>query len=342
MSNRSRMPKTASTGAFLLLLMAAHGAGQTDTRANPGPAAAPGKAWILPRTADGQPDLQGVWDMRSATPLERPDEYAGRPFLTDEEAAAFEQRAAERPDGRPPGDPRVTPSVHPVWWLDYGRKVVGTKRTSLIVDPPDGKIPPLAAEGRQRLADRRAAAASSGGADSWEDRSLWERCITRGLPEGMLPGPYNSNLQILQTPDQVVMLTEMIHDARIVAIDLRPHVSGGVRQWLGDSRGWWEGETLVVETKNFSARANYRGSAGNLHLVERFSRTDAATLDYQVTLSDPTTWTKPWTIGFPMVKTDGRVYEYACHEGNYGLRNMLSVARASERSPAEDAARKRD
>jgi hypothetical protein len=343
MSNRFRIAVIPfCIGVFMLLLMDARGVGQTLTRENPASPAAPAKAWTLPRTLDGQPDLQGVWDLRSATPLERPDEYAGREFLTDAEVAAFEQRAVERADGRPPGDARTTPSVHPVWWLDYGRKVVGTKRTSLIVDPPDGKLPALTADARRRAADRRAAAASRGGADSWEDRSLWERCITRGLPDGMLPGPYNSNLQILQTPDRVVLLTEMIHDARIIPIDGRPHLSGSIRQWLGDARGRWEGDTLVVETKNFSAKANYRGSGPNLDLVERFRRIDADTLDYRVTVSDPTTWTKPWTISFPMVKTDGRVYEYACHEGNYGLRNILSAARAVERSSVDEAARKRD
>jgi hypothetical protein len=157
----------------------------------------------------------------------------------------------------------------------------------------------------------------------------------------MLPGPYNSNLQILQTPDRVVLLTEMIHDARIVPMDGRPHLPGSLRQWLGDARGRWDGDTLVVETRNFSDKSRYRGASGNLTLVERFQRTDAQTLDYRVTISDPTTWTTPWTISFPMVKTDARVYEYACHEGNYALRNILSVARAVERDSA-DAARKRD
>ena len=300
------------------------------------------KSWTLPRTPDGQPDLQGIWDTRSATPLERPAEYAGREFLTEQEAAVFEQRAAERGDGRPPGDPRTTPSVHPVWWLDYGRKVVGTRRTSLIVEPADGRIPPLTAAAQQRAADRRALAGARGPADSWEDRSLWERCITRGLPESMLPGPYNSNLQILQTADHVVLLTEMIHDARIVPLDGRPHLPKGVTQWLGDSRGRWEDTTLVVETTNFSDKSSYRGSAANLHLVERFRRVDANTLEYRVTVTDPTTWKSPWTMTLPMVKSQGLVYEYACHEGNYGLRNMLTVARAGERGAAADALKKPD
>jgi hypothetical protein len=326
-------------GCIVLLLI--QSTGETVTAGNPAVPGLPEKSWTLPRTPDGQPDLQGVWDTRSATPLERPAEYAGREFLTEEEAATFEQRAAERGDGRPPGDPRTAPSVHPVWWLDYGRKVVGTRRTSLIVEPADGRIPGLTATAQQRAADRRALAASRGPADSWEDRSLWERCITRGLPESLLPGPYNSNLQILQTADHVVLLTEMIHDARIVALDGRPHLPKGVTQWLGDSRGHWEDTTLVVETTNFSDKSNYRGATGNLQLVERFQRVDANTLEYRVTVTDRTTWKSPWTVTLPMVKSEGLVYEYACHEGNYGLRNMLTVARAAERGAGSAASTER-
>ncbi|MGQ0736557.1 MAG: hypothetical protein ACT4QD_23250, partial [Acidobacteriota bacterium] len=194
-------------------------------------------ARTLPRTPEGRPDLQGIWDFRSATPLERPARFAGREFMTAQEIAEYERLAAEREDGRTPDDPNTTQSVHPSWWLDYGKTVVKTARTSLIVDPPDGRIPPLTREGQERLAARRAAAKMRGPADSYEYRSLFERCLTRGVPEGLLPGPYNNNLQILQAPGYVVLFTEMIHDARIVSMDPRPRASSGVRQWLGEPRG---------------------------------------------------------------------------------------------------------
>src|SRR6185295_18578853 len=190
----------------------------------------------LPRLQDGHPDLQGIWDFRSATPLERPARFAGREFMTADEVAEYERLALAREDGRPPDDARSLEeqSVHPAWWLDYGKTVVKTRRTSLIVDPPDGKIPPQTAEGRERAAARRAAAQTHGPADSYENRGLFERCLTRGIPDGMLPGPYNNNPQIYQTPGYVVLFTEMIHDARIVPMDGRLH--GSLRRWMGDSR----------------------------------------------------------------------------------------------------------
>jgi hypothetical protein len=298
------------------------------------------KAWTPPRTPGGHPDLQGIWDYRSATPLERPARFAGREFMTAAEVVEYERLAAEREDGRPPDDARTEQSVHPSWWLDYGKTVVKTARTSLIVDPPDGKIPPLTAEGQKRIAARRALAKTRGPADSYETRGLFERCITRGVPEGMLPGPYNNNLQVLQTPGYVVLFTEMIHDARIVSMDGRPHTSPAIRQWLGDSRGHWEGDTLVIDTINFTDKTSFRGSGEKLHLVERFTRVDADTLEYSFTVDDPSTWTRPWTVTYPMVKTEGPIYEYACHEGNYGLKNILSGARWEEKA-AEEAARKK-
>jgi len=266
---------------------------------------------------------------------------AGKETLTDDEVAEYERRAAEREDGRPPDDPRSEPSVHPSWWLDYGKTVIKTRRTSLIVDPPEGKIPPQTAEAQQRLAARRAEARTHGPADSYENRSLFERCLTRGVPEGMLPGPYNSNMQLIQTPGYVVIFTEMIHDARVIPIDGRPHASPDIRKWMGDSRGHWEGNTLVVDTTNFSDKTSFRGSGANLHLVERFTRVDADTLEYRFTADDPTTWTRPWTVAFPMVRTEGPIYEYACHEGNYGLVGILSGARAEERKAAEETERKK-
>jgi hypothetical protein len=298
------------------------------------------RAWTPERTPDGHPDLQGIWDYRSATPLERPARFAGREFMTPEEVREYERLAAEREDGRTPDDPTTAQSVHPSWWLDYGKTVVKTARTSLIVDPPDGKIPALSAEGQRRVAARRAAAKARGPADSHESRGLFERCITRGVPEGLLPGPYNNNLQVIQTPDHVVLFTEMIHDARIVPMDGRPHAAPHIRELLGDSRGRWEGDTLVVDTTNFTDLTSFRGAGANLHLVERFTLLDANTLEYRFTVDDPSTWTRPWTVAYPMVRTEGQIYEYACHEGNYGLRNILSGARWEERAAAE-AARQR-
>jgi hypothetical protein len=299
-------------------------------------------AWTPPRTPDGHPDLQGIWDFRSATPLERPARFAGREFMTPAEVVEYEKLAAEREDGRPPDDARSIEeqSVHAVWWLDYGKKVVKTARTSLIVDPPDGKIPPMTPEGKDRAAARRAEARTHGPADSYENRSLQERCITRGLPEVTLPGPYNNNFQIVQTPGYVMLFTEMIHDARVVPMDGRPHSPAGVRSWMGDPRGRWEGDTLVVDSTNFTDRTNFRGAGSGLHLVERFTRLDADTLEYRFTVEDPTTWTRPWTVAYPMIRTNGPIYEFACHEGNYGLRGILSGARYEEKA-AEEAGKKK-
>jgi hypothetical protein len=300
------------------------------------------KAPAPPRTPDGHPDLQAIWDFRSATPLERPARFAGREFMTPDEVVEYERLALEREDGRPPDDARSLEeqSVHPVWWLDYGKNVVKTARTSLIVDPPDGRMPPQTAAARERLAARRAAARTHGPADSYENRSLQERCITRGLPEVTLPGPYNNNLQIVQTPGYVVLFTEMIHDARVVPMDGRPHNPAGVRSWMGDPRGRWDGDTLVIDSTNFTDQTTFRGSGANLHLVERFTRIDANTLEYRFTVEDATTWTRPWTVSYPMVRTDGPIYEFACHEGNYGLRDILSGARYEEKA-AEAAAMKK-
>jgi hypothetical protein len=301
------------------------------------------KPSALPRTRDGHPDLQGIWDFRSATPLERPARFAGREFMTPDEVVEYEKLALAREDGRPPDDARSVEdqSVHPVWWLDYGKKVVKTARTSLIVDPPDGKIPPQTQAARDRLAARRAEARTHGPADSYENRSLFERCLTRGVPEVLLPGPYNNNLQIVQTPQHVLLFTEMIHEARVVPMDGRPHSDSVVRPWLGDPRGRWDGDTLVVDSTNFSDRTSFRGSGANLHLVERFTRIDADTLEYRFTVEDPTTWTRPWTVAFPMTRSDGPVYEYACHEGNYGLRDILSGARYEEKVADEAAGKKK-
>ena len=279
----------------------------------------------LPRTPWGVPDLQGVWDTRTMTPLERPEQFSDQAFLTDEQAAEYERQTIERRN-----DDNLRHTTHAKYWLDYGNQLYADKRTSLIVDPPNGRVPPLTQAGQRRTDARRAARRARGPADSWEDRTLWERCLTRGLPTVMLPAPYNGYVQVLQTPDVVVIFTEMIHEARIVAMDGRPRLPAELRQWLGNSRGWWEGDTLVVETTNFTDQTIFRGSSENFHLVERFTRLDADTVNYEFTVTDPTTWPQPWSVAFPITKAEESIYEYACHEGNYALRNMLSYARAEE------------
>jgi hypothetical protein len=302
------------------------------------------KAWVPSRTADGQPDLQGVWDFSTITPLERPAALGTKQTLTDEEAAAFE-REENRRQNRDLIDPKKGGAQYPPggvvpyneFWYDRGNKVIGSRRTSLIVDPPDGRLPPMTPAGQKRADDRAAFGrddqAGRGRADSWEDRPLQERCIM-GFNAGppMTPGAYNNNVQLFQSPGYVTILTEMVHDARIVPLDGRPHLAQRFRQWKGDSRGHWEGNTLVIDTTNFLRETSMRGSTANLHLVERFTRVDPDTLLYRFTVDDPTTWTRPWTAEIPMTKSRNPLYEYACHEGNYGMFNLLSGARALEKA----------
>jgi len=287
--------------------------------------------YVPPRTADGQPDLQGVWNNATITPLERPADLAAKAFFTPAEAAAYEKRFADANNRDRRGKDGATDvaGAYNQAWFDRGNKVVPTLRTSLIVDPADGKIP-YSAEGRQRLA-AAAEYARLHPADGPENLALADRCIlwaTAGPP--MLPGPYNSNYQIFQAPGYVAILIEMIHDVRIIPLDRRPHLPGSVRQWLGDSRGHWEGNTLVVETTNFTDKSHFRGATGDMRLIERFTRTDANTLTYDFTVEDPATFTKPWSVSIPMAKSAGPIYEYACHEGNYAVPGILGGARAQE------------
>ena len=290
--------------------------------------------WIQPRTPDGQPDIQGVWTNATITPLERPRALAGKEFFTEQEAAAYEKKELEdlstdRRDGPPEVD--VNRSYNELWRERGG----ALRRTSLIVDPPDGRIPPLTPEAQKREAARMEARRKRGPADSWEDQNLAVRCITRGAPK--IPGGYNNNFQIWQTPRYVAILQEMIHEVRVIPLDGRPHPDKSIQLWMGDSRGRWEGNTLVVDTTNYNDKIvfnsfNCCGVAGqNLHVVERFARTGPGKIDYQYTVDDPATYTRLWTVSVPMTSIEGPLYEYACHEGNYAMTDILAGARAQEK-----------
>ena len=279
----------------------------------------PAPQWRVPRTAFGHPDFQGwTWNFATMTPLERPRNIE-TPVFTDAEAATYERQTAERQT--------ATTNNGYDWW-DAGTRHLDRRRTSLIVDPPDGRLPPLTPEAQRRSA--AGAPAAPNPASGPEDFPLNTRCISwQNAGPPMLPSPYNNNLQFIQTRDHVLISNENIHDARIVPMDGRPH--GSVRKWLGDSRGRWEGETLVVDTINFSERISVRGSDQNLHVVERFTQTDAATMEYRFTVEDPTIWTRPWTAQLLLRRTDQRIYEFACHEGNFlSIKGLLEVARFLE------------
>ena len=310
-----------------------------------GPAAAAGQtaggSGEMPRTGWGDPDLQGVWDFRTLTPMERPDALGDQQtFATEEAAAEFAAVTAHALDAdrRDNADQAFgfgsdIERAYNQFWMDYGSNLTEDRRTSLIVDPPDGKIP-WTPEGRERPGTF-AGAFSGMVTEGPEDRALPERCIL-GFNAGppMTPSAYNNNVQLFQTPDTVVIFNEMVHDARIVPLDGRPHLADSVRQWMGNSRGRWEGDTLVVETTNFLRETAFTGSSANLHLVERFTRVADDVLLYEFTASDPTTYTRAWTAQIPMRLSDGHLYEYACHEGNYGMFNLLAGARAEEREAA--------
>jgi hypothetical protein len=324
-----------------------------------GPAAASKtKAWTSPRTGDGQPDLQGVWANNVATPLERPKALAGRSVLTPQEVAALKEAAAQLFEGG--GDAAFGDQVFEAA-LTRAKNFTSTdgktgdynhfwlverdfdSRSSLITDPPDGRIPPKTPEAEKLAAERLGRARGEGDtfaghADSWEDRSLSERCISFGAPR--LGAGYNSYIQIIQAREYVAIVQETIHDARIIPIDKGPHVASSIRQWHGDSRGHWEGDTLVVETTNYSSKSNLMGATENLRVTERFTRVAPTTINYEVTFNDPSTWTKPWTLMVPLKQTQEQIYEYACHEGNKGMVGILAGARAEERRKAEETAKK--
>lgn len=310
----------------------------------------------VPRTPWGHPDLQGIWDHRTITPLERPEELGDQEFLTQEEAASLEQAAVDRAEHlltRPPErtaaggnvDSRAdgTPGFYNDFWLDTGTRTIGTRRTSLIIDPPNGRLPALTGSAMARVARNRAHRQDHP-ADSWLDFDATDRCLV-GVNNGppILPAAYNQNLQVVQNEDFVMFLAEMIHTVRVVPLDGRPPLGDHIRQWAGEARGRWEGDTLVIETTNFVAdrwwtSANPMGSLATsekLSLVERFTRIDPETLEYEVTVHDPETWTGPWTASIPMQRSDAPLYEYACHEGNYSMPNMLAGQREAEKATSQ-------
>jgi hypothetical protein len=287
-----------------------------------GPADGPS---LVARTPDGHPDLQGIWNNSTQTPLQRPVALGTKQFYTDAELAKLRLHDHDT-DRLADGDPGT---YNQFWWEEGGF----LKQTSLIVDPLDGRMPPLTAEGERRRAELRAR--SDDRSDNPEERNLAERCITRGAPK--LPGGYNNNFQIVQTPGYVTILQEMIHEARIIPLDGRPHAPSEIRSFLGDSRGRWDGDTLIVETTNFRRNVDETsynccgGASENLSIVERFTIVDKDTIDYRYTVNDPTMFTRSWTVSLPMRRVDGPIYEYACHEGNVGMEGILRGGRDEDR-----------
>jgi hypothetical protein len=325
---------------FLLYLLVAIAAGIVM---KPLPAVAQSKnaTWTPSRTPDGQPDLQGIWTNPTITPFERPVELGNKQFLTEKEVADLEKQAAASKVDAPPKEGDV--GAYNQFWFDSGTKVVSTRQTSLVVDPPDGRVPVTASAEARRDYD----AAHIG--DSYQYMSVWDRCITRGVPAGMFPAGYNNAYQIVQIPGYVVLLYEMIHEARIIPVDGRPHLPQSIRQWNGDSVGRWEGNTLVVDTSNYNGKGWIATSAAtmrikgipqtqNLHVVERFTRVNADTIQYEATIDDPEVYARPWKVAIPLERDPGyQIFEYACHEGNHAVENVLSGGRAKD---AEEAAKK--
>jgi len=330
------MKRTVFGVVAAVLLAAAASAAQT-------PSAQQTRPYKAPRTADGQPDLQGFWTNSTYTPLERPDGVT-KAIYTPEEAEAAIKLAVQRESAQT--EPGTTADVHydfSQFGLDRSQSLfVRNLRTSLIVDPPNGKIPPLTEEGKRRTAQRAEDAKKLGGRwDSAESNQLDDRCLIMAGPgPPMMDAAYNSNYQIVQSPGVVMILTEMIHDVRIVTLDGRPQPDAKVRQWMGVSRGRWEGETLVVETTNFNGKNPFRGSDENMKVIERFTRLSDDTIEYKFTIDDPTMWTRPWSAESAMKKTVGPIFEHACHEGNFGLYNTLVGARLEEKRQAEEALKK--
>ncbi len=309
-------------------------------------------SWTVPRLSDGHPDLQGIWTNKTITPMERPKEFADEAFFTPEEAKAYTEMARKRnnKDQRGGGVRDVLNAYNDFWW-DSGTKLLSNMRTSIVTDPPDGRIPPLTAKRKAQLEEQAEAVkircqkpgcsiANNGQlspADKPEDLDLMTRCISFGTVVPMLPSAYNNNYQIVQAPGMVAIDTEMVHDVRRIPTDGSPHLPAGVREWTGDPRGHWEGDTLVVDSRNFQGETRLRGADDNLHLIEKFTRTGPDTLLYQFTVDDPTAFTKPWSGEIPLSAEQGPLYEYACHEGNIGMKDIIVAAKAAEAKAAEQS-----
>jgi hypothetical protein len=296
------------------------------------------------RLADGHPDLTGYWTNDTFTPLERAPELGDKEFFAPEEAASYFKQRLDRLNGQAKDDIHYDDAL---WQAETYTKQPNL-RTSIVFEPRDGRLPPLTPEAQRRDAERREAARRRGPADSAQGRTLGERCISWGnVGPPMLPPTYNANFQILQTSDAVILRHEMVHDTRIIYLDGRPHVGAGVRLLVGDSRARWDGDTLVVDTTNFTSETNFRGSPQTtrqdifatdaLHVVERLTPVDADTIRYRFTVEDPQTWTRPWSGETTFRRWQGPIYEYACHEGNYGLANILRAARVAESQGAEQS-----
>jgi len=304
-----------------------------------------GKSWTPPKTAWGDPDLQGIWPGNMGVPLQRAKNLGERTELTDQEFAQREAQAkrASAADAVEfaPKDERVGIGP-PSYWTERGKP---TRQASLIIDPPDGRLPPMTPEAKAIQA--KTPAQWAGVANSYEDVNLYYRCISRGVLGSIIPVVYNNGNQILQSPGYVVIRNEMIHETRVISLDKRPHVGANIQMFMGDSRGHWEGNTLVIETTNFTGKTSigsngvaYNGEGGRnsdaMKLIERLTRVDENTLNYQATVDDPKTWTKPWTILIPLKRDDKYQFlEYACHEGNYALKDILSGARVQEGAKAQ-------
>jgi hypothetical protein len=286
-----------------------------------------------PRTPWGDPDLQGAFTNsdESLIPMERPDALSGR-TLTDVSQAELAKLNEQRNQERIEADKQRWELRSPLHWFENHNPK--NSRAWLVVDPPDGKIPPITADAKKRAAARAEARRGRGEADSWEDRSLYDRCITRGLPGSMMPAIYGNSYEIVQGPGFVAIQYEMVNEPRIIPLENRPHLSSSIREYMGDARGRFEGDTLVVETTNFTDKTPYRSSSENLRLIERFKPIAPNIVEWSVTFDDPATWTKPWTFAMHLTKVNERPFEYACHEGNYAMRNLLGIARAEEKAAA--------
>ncbi len=332
-----RFRGTVWTAAMTLAMLGMSDGGSAQTAPSPAPGQAAVKAkWQMPRTAEGKPNFEGDYVNNTFTPLERPDDLKGKAFMTPAEAVAYAERNIARQKSQPQDNIHYDDFI----WMNEAKLRTMTERTSIIIDPPDGKLPPTTAEGQKRAQMRAAERKMQGAAsDRVQNRALSERCIIWGH-EGppMMPVGYNANIKIVQSAETIVIIQEMTHNTRVIPLVPKPGLSKTFRNWSGESRGWWEGDTLVVETSNYTNRTAFRGSSQDLKVMERFTIPDGERLLYQFTVTDPATWERSWTGEVTIMRTDGEIWEYACHEGNYGVRHILSAARTEEAASGKPAA----